>query len=224
MSQSVTRRNRPYAARMTPDQRREQLLDVVLDIINTDGIAAVSMDSVARRAGVTRPVVYALFSDTNDLLRGSLDREEERALTQIADAIPDPAAGDLVTSFSRMFDAYLTAVAHAPNRWRAIQMIADSSTAAFHKRVERARTALARQFEHALRDSHELDATTDFELLAHHILAATMDSGRLLLTQPNHYPHERLLAGLEKLIGALTASAPRRFSADSDGMTNRNIN
>lgn len=207
MTQGVTRRNRPYAARMTPDQRREQLLDVVLDIINTDGVAAVNMDCVARRAGVTRPVVYALFTDANDLLRGSLDREERLALAQIADAIPAPADDDLITTLNRMFDAYLTAVADAPDRWRAIYLITDSSTPAFHKRVDRARIALARQLEHTLRDSQELDGTTDFELLAHHILAATWDSGRLLLTQPNNYPHTRLLAGLGKLITALTTAA-----------------
>ncbi|MFQ2839585.1 TetR/AcrR family transcriptional regulator [Mycobacterium paragordonae] len=191
---------------MTPGQRREQLLDVVLDIINTDGVAAVSMDGVARRAGVTRPVVYSLFTDTNDLLRGSLDREEQRALAQITDAVATSAADDLVTSFERIFDAYLAAVAEAPDRWRAIHSITDSSTPAFHKRVERARTALARQFENALRDSGELDATTDFELLARHILAATWDSGRLLLTEPDDYRHDRLLSGLVGLITALVTT------------------
>jgi len=58
MPEATARRNRPYAPRLLPEQRREQLLDVVLDVIDTDGVASVSMDAVARRAGVTRPVVY----------------------------------------------------------------------------------------------------------------------------------------------------------------------
>ena len=78
------RRNRPYAPRLLPEERREQLLDIVLDLIDTEGVAAVSMDAVARRAGVTRPVVYRHFTDANAMLRASLDREERRALAQVS--------------------------------------------------------------------------------------------------------------------------------------------
>ncbi|MUL67757.1 hypothetical protein BOO86_25010 [Mycobacterium sp. CBMA 234] len=206
MTDISTRRNRPYAARMAPEQRREQLLDVVLDIINTDGIGAVNMDGVARRAGVTRPVVYALFADTDDILRGSLDREEGRAVAQVVDVFPATGTGDLVESFGRFFDAFLTAVAAEPKRWRAIYMIADSGTPLFHKRVERARSQFASRLEQTLRDCGSLDATTDFEMLAQHILAATWDSARLLLTQPDDFPHGRLLASLQRLAGAIFAA------------------
>lgn len=203
MAQVATRRNRPYAARMTPEQRREQLLDMVLDLIDTDGIGVVSMDSVARRAGVTRPVVYALFADTNDLLRASLDREEKRALAQIASAPPAAAHGDLAASIIGIFDAYFKAVAEAPKRWRAIYVVADSGTPAFHRRVERGRSTLAGQLQEILRASQELDPDTDFELVAYQILATVWDAGRLLLTQPNEFPHDRLMASMSKLISAL---------------------
>src|SRR6185503_15979671 len=95
MPEATARRNRPYAPRLLPEQRREQLLDIVLDVIDTDGVAAVSMDAVARRAGVTRPVVYSQFADANAMLRASLDREERRALAQILDAMPAPGDDDL---------------------------------------------------------------------------------------------------------------------------------
>src|SRR6516165_2141773 len=75
MTETAARRNRPYAPRLVPEQRREQLLDLVLEIVDSDGVAGVSMDAVARRAGVTRPVVYSHFTDTNHMLRSSLDRE-----------------------------------------------------------------------------------------------------------------------------------------------------
>lgn len=220
MMQKPTRRNRPYAARMTPDQRRAQLLDVVLDIINTDGVGAVSVDGVARRAGVTRPVVYALFSDADDLLRGSLAREEERALGQIDDAVRSLATDDLVASFTRICDAYLAAVADAPERWRAIHMIADSRTPALDMRVERARSVLVGRFEEALRDSHVLAPDTDVELLACHILGAIWDSGRLLLTGPGEFPHSRLLAGLRLLITALVGESSALRAGESSALRN----
>ena len=92
MSERPARRNRPYAPRLSPGQRREQLLDTVLEIICADGVGAVSVDAVARRCGVTRPVVYGQFADAGDMLHACLDREEHRALAQIAGAVPDPGS------------------------------------------------------------------------------------------------------------------------------------
>ena len=100
MGEAALRRNRPSAARMTPDQRREQLLDIVLEIIATDGVGAVSIDRVARSVGVSRPVVYGVFADTDDMLRASLDREEQRALAQLAPALTALAGTALVESLA----------------------------------------------------------------------------------------------------------------------------
>src|SRR5690348_9070331 len=75
VSEVTTRVGRPYPQRMSPTERREQLLDAALTIIVRDGIHKVSIDTVAREADITRPAVYARFKDTNELLRASLDRE-----------------------------------------------------------------------------------------------------------------------------------------------------
>src|SRR5882757_2060204 len=134
MAESTARRNRPYAPRLLPEERREQLLDVVLDLIDTEGVGAVSVDAVARRTGVTRPVVYNHFTDANDMLRASLDREAERALAQIVEALPPAGVDDLGRSYHHFFDTYLHAVTEAPQRWRSIFLIAPSVTPALHKR------------------------------------------------------------------------------------------
>ena len=205
MTEATVRRNRPYAPRLLPEQRREQLLDVVLEIINTNGVGAVSMDAVARRSGVTRPVVYSQFTGTDDMLRASLDREEQRALAQIADAVPGPGNEDVPAAFHNFFDTYLRAVAEAPQRWRAIFMIADSGTPAFHERIDRARARFVREFEAALRDSRTAGQPVDPELLAHHLLAVLWESGRLLLLSPGDFTHERLLRSLDALLTAIVA-------------------
>jgi AcrR family transcriptional regulator len=163
------------------------------------------MDAVARRAGVTRPVVYSQFTGTGDMLRASLDREEQRALAQIADAVPGPGAGDVPGAFHEIFDTYLRAVAGAPQRWRAIFMIADSGTPTFHQRVNRARARFVREFEAALRDSRPARQDADPELLAHHLLAVVWESGRLLLVSPDEFAHQRLLRSLDTLLSAIVA-------------------
>ena len=202
MTDTAMRRNKPYAARMAPSERREQLLDSVLEIITTDGVGAVSVDGVARRAGVSRPVVYSLFIDTNDILRVSLDREEHRALTQLAGALPLDQ-DDVAASLIQLVETFLCAIAQAPQRWQAIYLISDSGTPAFHKRVHRARTTVIGQLKQAFRASDTFDATTDPDLLARYVVAALWDSGRLLLTEPDDYPHNRLLHALRQLITTL---------------------
>jgi AcrR family transcriptional regulator len=203
MTEATVRRNRPYAPRLSPEQRREQILDVVLEIISTEGVGAVSVDAVARRIGVTRPVVYGQFTDANDMLRGSLKREEGLALAQIIDAIPGQDEEEPATSFHDLFDAYLGGIAEAPHRWRAIFMISDSSTPTFHRRVARLRARIVREFEAALRKSCAAGPHADSELLAHHLLAMMWESGRLLLVSPKEFPHNRLLRSLDAMFTAV---------------------
>ena len=223
MTEATARRNRPYAPRLLPEQRREQLLDIVLDVIDTDGVAAVSMDAVARRAGVTRPVVYNHFSDANAMLLASLDREEQRALAQILDAMPAPGDGDLA-AVHRLFDAFLSAVAEAPQRWRSIFMIADSFTPTLHKRVARVRARIVREFAAALRDSWTDVGRADPELLAHHLVAALWESGRLLLVSPERFSRDRLLRSMDAAFTAIAAHStpdrgPYSSAVASEGMT-----
>src|ERR1700752_1621921 len=207
MPEATARRNRPYAPRLLPDQRREQLLDVVLDVIDTDGVASVSMDAVARRAGVTRPVVYGQFTDANAMLRASLEREEQRALAQILGAIPAPGDDDLAGAFHHLFDAYLGAVAEGAQRWRSIFMIADSFTPTLHKRVARVRARIVREVAAALRNAWNDDS----ELLAHHLVAALWESGRLLLVSPENFTRDRLLRSLDAMFTAIAPhSTPTR--------------
>jgi AcrR family transcriptional regulator len=204
MTQATTRRNRPYAPRLLPEQRREQLLDIVLEIIDTEGVGAVSMDAVARRAGVTRPVVYSQFTDANAMLRASLDREERRALAQITPAMPTADDEDLAGSFHHLFDAYLHAVAAAPQRWRSVFLIAHSSTPTFLKRMAHLRAGIVRDVEAVLRQSSAADQQTDTTLLAHHLVAVLWESGRLLLVSPRDFTHDRLLRSLDALFTAIT--------------------
>lgn len=199
MAQASTRRNRPYAARMAPEERREQLLDVVLDLIDTDGVGAVSMDAVARRAGVTRPVVYSVFTDADDLLRGSLRREERRALDQVTHNLDTPSADARVENMHQLFAAYLNAVIVAPQRWRAIYMVADSDTPALRNTIDRARTLLTGLLLDRLKNPSSTRGQIDSELLAHHLASALWDSGRLLLTRPDEFGHDRLLSSLDHL-------------------------
>jgi AcrR family transcriptional regulator len=81
---------RRYAPRMPAEERRSQILDATVKLIAQRGYEAVSMEGIARAAGVTKPVVYDLFGTLADLLDALLEREEERALLQLAELMPAP--------------------------------------------------------------------------------------------------------------------------------------
>ena len=76
---------------MPAQERREQLLDAALRTAVDQGFAAVTMDRIARAAGVTRPVVYGLFADRGALLAALLERETQRARAALAPALPRSA-------------------------------------------------------------------------------------------------------------------------------------
>src|SRR5437764_11947834 len=79
---------RRYAPRMPPGQRREQLIDAALEVILERGYAGISIEAIARAAGITRPVVYDHFPNLNLLLHAVIEREERISLEQLADVVP----------------------------------------------------------------------------------------------------------------------------------------
>ncbi len=60
---------------MRAPERRAQLLDVARQVFGTSGFHSVSMDEVAERAGVTKPILYDHFSSKKDLYLALLDAD-----------------------------------------------------------------------------------------------------------------------------------------------------
>src|ERR1700740_1380798 len=86
---------RRYAPRMSPDKRREQLIDAALSVITEQGYERVSIEAIAKVAGVARPVIYDPFPNLGSLLRALIEREERYALNQLSAVVPEaPQDGD----------------------------------------------------------------------------------------------------------------------------------
>jgi AcrR family transcriptional regulator len=145
---------------MAPEKRREQLLDGVLQVIVDHGVHKVSIDTVARQVGVTRPVIYGLFTDSNHLLRASLDRENDAALAQIGEVFRQAEPSEATERIPTLVGGFLDAAREAPQRWRAILVLADANTPAFRKRLERGRRALTDTIETLLRTTRSSPALT----------------------------------------------------------------
>jgi AcrR family transcriptional regulator len=74
------------AQRLTAAARREQLLDVGLEVFSRNGFHATSMNDVADAAGVTKPVLYQHFASKRELYLALLQEEGARLLRAIATA------------------------------------------------------------------------------------------------------------------------------------------
>jgi AcrR family transcriptional regulator len=179
---------------MTGRERREQLLDATKAIVVADGFHAVSIEAVARAAGITRPVVYGHFGDLPGLLEALVAREAERALRQLAAVLPvDFAAGDLRALLLAALEGYLRAVESDPDTWRLVLMPPEGAPASLREQIARGRDAVVAHLTDAVgpRLSPE---PPDPELAARALSALADEGARLLLTDPQRYPLERHLA------------------------------
>lgn len=98
------------APRLSADARREQIIDVAIEVFGRAGYFGASMNDIAEAAGVTKPVLYQHFDSKSDLYGALLDEVGERLLGAIAKATAN--AGDGREQTARGFQAYFRWVAH----------------------------------------------------------------------------------------------------------------
>lgn len=182
-------------------------MDAALAIIVRDGYDAVSIDAIAKESGVTRPVVYGVFTDLRDLLGTLLDRQQARALSQLSEALPPtPDLSDpdrLVTDTARRM---IEVVRADPLTWQPILLAPHGMPEAVRARIEADRADFTVQLAGllelglALRGGPVLDA----EIMAHAIVAILEHFGRILLTEPDRFDTDRLVAAIAQVLRALS--------------------
>jgi AcrR family transcriptional regulator len=97
------------SSRLTATARREQLLDVALEVFARAGYHETSMNDVAEAAGVTKPVLYQHFDSKRDMYRALLDEVGARMLAAVVAATSDAPDGRSQTEAG--FRAYFRWVA-----------------------------------------------------------------------------------------------------------------
>jgi AcrR family transcriptional regulator len=80
-------------SRLSATARREQLLDVALEVFAHTGYHDTSMNDVAEAAGVTKPVLYQHFESKRELFQALLDAVGARMLSAIREGTADATDG-----------------------------------------------------------------------------------------------------------------------------------
>jgi AcrR family transcriptional regulator len=180
---------------MPPGQRREQLIDAALEVILDRGYARISIEAIARTAGITRPVVYDHFPNLNRLLHAVIEREERISLEQLAQVVPDEpgdqAPGELL---ARGVTRFLEAVVSRPATWRIILLPLEGTPPIVRQHVEAGRAEVLARIERLVRwaiERSQLPDDLDVELTARAIRDWSEQAGRMVLTDPERYPPGR---------------------------------
>jgi AcrR family transcriptional regulator len=207
----ATASRRKYAPRLPPEERREQLLGTALNIIATRGYPAVSIDAIAREAGISRPVVYGLWPDLGALLNELHKRQESRAMAQLAAVIPAvPGERDPDEILASAFRSFLEAVTDDPLTWRLFLLPIEGMPKTVQRRAEGTRTALRSQIAQLVVwgiDRRGGQEGLDPELVARFLLSTGEEAGRLVLAHPRRYPPELLADNLAKVLASVSRAS-----------------
>lgn len=89
-------KSRSRRKRMTGRERREQLLGIGRELFAERGFDGTSIEEIAARAGVSKPVVYEHFGGKEGIYAVVVDREMQQLLAMVGDSLTaDHARGKL---------------------------------------------------------------------------------------------------------------------------------
>jgi AcrR family transcriptional regulator len=182
--------------------RREQILDTTKAIAVERGFHAVSIDAVARRAGISRPIVYDHFRDLPGLLEALIERETLRSREQLAAVLPgEVEPGDLRGALYDAIRRYLAAAQADPDTWRLVLMPPEGAPELMRERIAAGREEAIAQL--AATVGAQLPDAPDRELVGRILSSLSDEAVRLLLTRQDEYPPERLLTVARWMIDRL---------------------
>lgn len=94
---------RPPRSRLSPEQRREQLLDLGVRLLATRSVDELSIDLLAVEAGISRGLLYHYFGNKADFHEAVVRRAADALIEQTA----PPETGDPVERLAVSMTAYV---------------------------------------------------------------------------------------------------------------------
>ncbi|MFB8003100.1 TetR/AcrR family transcriptional regulator [Nocardia sp. NPDC056000] len=194
---------RSAGRRMTPE-RQQRILDAAVDIAIDDGFPAITMQSVAKRTGFTRPVVYDCFDGPEAIIIAVLDRESEtvaREITAVSEALNSSTAlAD--KGFVQIIIDRLDVMRAQPRTWLLLSVPTEGTTETVRARMHEIRESLRQSFQYALSDAVRdmPDPPLDTEVASYLIQDIVHSFAQEMIARPEHYPIERIRGLIDTLM------------------------
>ena len=142
-------RSSPAKRRLAVDQRRAELLELGLELFARVAYDALSIDAIARAAGISKGLLYHYFPSKRDYYVATVRVAAERLLEATAAATADIGLAPTELLF-RGLDAYLDFVERHGEAYATLLRSGIGSDPEVVEIVERTRGAFARQLRERL--------------------------------------------------------------------------
>lgn len=106
----------PRRVRLSAEQRESQLLDTAEKLFTEHGYEGVTMEDIARAAGVSRPIVYQHMGTKDGAFIACVRRAREQFEEALVASI-SPGLGDLSAQIQAGGDVYFDLIANDRQRW-----------------------------------------------------------------------------------------------------------
>lgn len=138
---------KPRRTRMSPEARREQLIELGLTMVRECPIEDVSIDAIADAAGVSRALLFHYFESKQDFHVALAQAQADRMLACTA---PDASLGDPIEVLKKSMGAFIDYVSENRIAYMALIRGAASSDPAMRAVFDSTRAAMAeRIYTHA---------------------------------------------------------------------------
>lgn len=99
---------RTKRTRLSPEARREQILDAAKQSILKNGLQQLSLKKLAVEAGVSEPLLFHYFSSRNEMLQQLLERDFTRSINSLNNSLDGAGSLDeiLRVYVTRNYDQY----------------------------------------------------------------------------------------------------------------------
>jgi AcrR family transcriptional regulator len=158
--------------------KQEEIANVALDLFLKDGFHGTTTRNIARRAGVSAGGIFTYFRNKEQILLHIITREQERAETQLVDALrrqieeATSSGADAETVFTAVFAAFM----HAIDNLRRFILLAYQETKSLDQAARHALTERERRLQRVLGQAIQYGvaqrrfAPGNIELKAHSIV------------------------------------------------------
>ena len=139
--------------RLSPEKRKEMILDHAARFIAAEGVSALSMERLGKEAGISKSLVYAYYPSMTDLLQTLLQREYAiLRQQQVVAANSADTFEQLVRRITRSYLGYIEERGLLLER-----LMAEPSVAALGDPTTYQRSAAVKHIAHIVADTFDLD-------------------------------------------------------------------
>lgn len=193
-------------ARLARADRREALLDAALTLVGEGDLDGVSMESVADRAGVSRPLVYKHFRNRTEILTTLYVREGERLHEELS--VDVQAADTIEAKYRALFHGSIRAAEDRGQIFAVLRSAADMNSQLRKITRERDRHTVEFYAQHTIDEIGSPRART--EAVTAMLLAAISPAISLWHAQPSEEHAAQLEDAYMCIVSATLSELARR--------------